>query len=123
MRAEKRKADEVALELTKALEAERARSKQFETQSHSGDDKSAEAEKARMASEETMASLREELKRERLALEAAIEAKRVSEEKLAVLAAAASAAPAAQPVTPVQTQSTPAFETSANKPLGPSGKR
>lgn len=130
VRAEKRKADDVALELSKTLEAERARVKQIETQSHSGDDRAAEAEKARMAAEENVASLKEELKRERLALEAAIEAKRVSEEKLAVQAAAAAATPpAAQPQVQAQPAQAPpetqaalapeqksAIETSANKP-------
>jgi uncharacterized glyoxalase superfamily protein PhnB len=127
VRAEKRKADEAALELSKSLEAERARVKQIEAQSHSGADKAAEAEKARLAAEENVTSLKEELKRERLALEAAIEAKRVSEEKLAVQAAAAAATPpAAKPEAPppqaqaVPTQAEPAPETQT--PLAPEQK-
>ncbi|WP_439541232.1 VOC family protein [Hyphomicrobium sp.] len=129
VRAEKRKADDVALELSKTLEAERARVKQIESQSHSGADKVAEAEKARMAAEENVTSLKEELKRERLALEAAIEAKRVSEEKLAVRAAAAATTPPAAPQVQAQPAQPPsetqaalapeqksAIETSANKP-------
>lgn len=138
VRAEKRKADDVALELSKTLEAERARVKQIETQSHLDDDKAAEAEKARLAAEESIASLKAELARERLALEAAKEAKRVSEEKLAVQAAAAAATPpATQPQVQAQPAQAPseaqtalapeqksAIETSANKPSdsNPSGK-
>jgi uncharacterized glyoxalase superfamily protein PhnB len=136
VRAEKRKSDDVALELTRALEAERARVKQIEAQSHSSGDtaaeKAADAEKARAAAEETVATLKQELARQRLALEEAIEAKRVSEEKLAVKAAAAAeqsktAIPQAQsepPETPAETpaqaalasEQRNAIETSANKP-------
>lgn len=120
VRAEKRKADE-------ALEAERARANAIEAQSRAGIEKAAEAEKARLAAEDSVTSLKEDVKRAQQALEAAIEAKRVSEEKLAVQAAAPVASPPA--VQPEAPQSTPApqtttlgseqksaIETSANKP-------
>lgn len=93
VRAEKRKADEIAKGTQEALEAERARRLALESSSGYAAEQLAHEERARRAAEETVAALREELKRKQDALEAAVEAKRVSEEKLAVKSAAAEPPP------------------------------
>jgi uncharacterized glyoxalase superfamily protein PhnB len=89
VRAEKRQADERAKALNADLEAQRARLSAIEANAGRTAEQFAEEQAARRAAEATIASLREELKREH---EAAIEAKRVSEEKLAVNSAAQQAA-------------------------------
>lgn len=99
VRGEKRKAEEAAALSAKALEGERQRRIALEARSGSSGDKLTEAEGARHAAEAAVATLREELRRKQEALDAAIEAKRVSEEKLAVKSA--SAEPKAQASPPV----------------------
>ena len=81
VRAEKRRSDELAKTLNADLEAERARRSAIEANSGKATEQISEEQTARRSAEATIASLRDELKRER---EASIEAKRVSEEKLAV---------------------------------------
>ncbi len=110
VRAEKRKAEDALGKLGKDLEAERARAKTAEGSKQSAADtiaatdaarKAADAErqsaqaaresaeKARQTAEAELASLRGELQRQKAALDEAVESRRVSEEKLAVQAAAA----------------------------------
>lgn len=98
VRAEKRNADEAAQTAAAALEAERTRRLALESASGNAADKLAHEEGARRAAEAAVATLRDELKRKQEALDAAIEAKRVSEEKLAVVKSAAMDAP--QPKAP-----------------------
>ncbi|MDQ8698063.1 VOC family protein [Hyphomicrobium sp. LHD-15] len=81
VRAEKRQSDERAKALNADLEAERARRNAIEANSGKATEQITEEQTARRSAEATIASLRDELKRER---EASTEAKRVSEEKLAV---------------------------------------
>ena len=88
VRAEKRKAEALAKSLDKDLAAERARRTALETNAGQAGDKLAQEERARRAAEATLAALRDEVKRGQRALEVAVEARRVSEEKLAVLSAA-----------------------------------
>lgn len=130
VRAEKRKADELAQAAAKDLEAERARRLAMETSSGTTADELAHEQTARHAAEAAVATLREELRRKQDALDDAIEAKRVSEEKLAVKSAAAEAPPqspaASAADTPVDAASaapqssppaaTSAIETSATRP-------
>lgn len=92
VRAEKRALEGAAQEAKAALETERQRRLALEPGTGAKSDKLANEESARRAAETAVASLREELKRKQDALDDAIEAKRVSEEKLAVLSAAATAA-------------------------------
>ena len=92
VRAEKRALEGAAQEAKTALEAERQRRLALETGTGAKNDKLAHEESARRAAETAVASLREELKRKQDALDDAIEAKRVSEEKLAVMSAATAAA-------------------------------
>jgi uncharacterized glyoxalase superfamily protein PhnB len=84
VRAEKRKSDELAKTLNASLESERARWHSIEANAGKATEQFTEEQTARRSAEATVASLRDELKREK---EAAIEAKRVSEEKLAVSSA------------------------------------
>ncbi|HYD14999.1 MAG TPA: VOC family protein, partial [Hyphomicrobium sp.] len=81
VRAEKRKADELAKALNRDLDAERARRIALET---NASQQLVKEQDARRSAETTVASLRDELKRGQAALDAAVEAKRISEEKLAV---------------------------------------
>lgn len=110
VRAEKRKAENALDKLARDLEAERARAKTAEGSKQSATDTIAaadaarkasdaerraaqaareSAEKARQAAEAELASLSDELQRQKAALDEAVESRRVSEEKLAVQAAAA----------------------------------
>lgn len=120
VRAEKRKAEQAAEAASAALEAERARRLALETSTGSAVDKLAEEAHARRTAEATVASLREELKRTREALDRAVESKRVAEEKLAVKSASDST-PAKQDA-PGTTAALPAsppaskIETSATRP-------
>jgi uncharacterized glyoxalase superfamily protein PhnB len=91
VRAEKRTLEGAAQDAKGALDAERQRRLALETGTGAKSDKLAHEESARRAAEAAVASLRDELKRKQDALEDAIEAKRVSEEKLAVMSAAAAA--------------------------------
>lgn len=111
VRAEKRKAEADAETASAALEAERARRLALEANSGTAVDKLAEEEHARRSAEATAASLREELQRTREALDLAVEARRVSEEKLAVKSAA-SAAPSQTGAEP------PASEASLDRASG-----
>jgi len=119
VRAEKRKADEAAREATRALEAERARRAKLEASSGQASDALTQEVSARRAAEAAVDTLRQELKRKQQALEAAIEAKRISEEKLAVKSASVeppqkAMVSAAQPATPSPDASD--IETSATRP-------
>ena len=96
LRSEKQAADEAAAALNKDLEAERAQRLAIETGVGTAARELAEAKSARRAAEAATAAIGEELRRVREALDAAVEAKRISEEKLAVLSAAQAAAPAAK---------------------------
>jgi uncharacterized glyoxalase superfamily protein PhnB len=121
VRAEKRKADEAAREATRALEAERARRAKLEANSGQTSDALAQEVSARRAAEAAVDTLREELKRQQRALEAAVEAKRISEEKLAVKSASAEppqkvAAPVVQPSEAKPSPDASDIETSATRP-------
>jgi uncharacterized glyoxalase superfamily protein PhnB len=93
VRAEKRLADERLAALTRDLETERARAAAASAKPSTGADADAtdaalaQEKSAREAAEKAVASLRQELQREQQARDAAVEAKRVMEEKLAALAA------------------------------------
>jgi hypothetical protein len=120
VRAEKRKAEETAQAASAALAIERAR--RLALESNPGSDavsKLTEAESARRAAEAAVATLREELARKQNALDAAIEAKRVSEEKLAVNAAKPEAG--SQNAAPIAGE--PPLARSAAQPQTPSGDR
>lgn len=84
VRSEKRKTDELVQSLNTQMAAEKARRLHVEAEAKKIADSIAQEQNARRAAESAVASLREELKRDRETLEAAIEARRVSEEKLAV---------------------------------------
>jgi dGTP triphosphohydrolase len=92
VRAEKRTLERASQDVKSALDAERQRRLALETGTGAKSDKLAHEESARRAAEAAVASLRDELKRKQDALDDAIEAKRISEEKLAVMSAAAAAA-------------------------------
>lgn len=119
VRAEKRKADKAAEAASTALETERARRLALEANSGNAVDKLAAEEHARRAAEAAVETLRAELKRTRDALDAAVEAKRVSEEKLAVKSAAQTVAPKPSADTSVATETPPpaasGIETSATR--------
>lgn len=122
VRAEKRKAEEAAEAARRALEAERARRLALESSSGNAGGKLAEEVNARRAAEAAVDTLRQELKRKQDALDNAIEAKRVSEEKLAVKSAAVeSSRQTPAPVVPRDSApSAPAasgIETSATRPV------
>jgi uncharacterized glyoxalase superfamily protein PhnB len=87
VRAEKRKTEEIARALNADLEAERARRSSIEANAGKTTEQFTEEQTARRTAEATIASLQDELKRER---EAALEAKRASEEKLAAASASIS---------------------------------
>lgn len=91
VRAEKRALEGEAQDAKAALNTERQRRLALEPVTGAKSDKLAHEENARRAAEAAVASLRDELKRKQEALDDAIEAKRVSEEKLAVMSAAATA--------------------------------
>jgi uncharacterized glyoxalase superfamily protein PhnB len=135
VRTEKRDADTAAAGLRKELDAERARRQALESNAGKGGAALADAETARRAAEIAVASLRTELKRTQDSLAEATEARRISEEKLAVktaetaaqaatrIAAApeqAPAAPTAPAPGPTATAPAPAgesaIETSATQP-------
>lgn len=124
VRAEKRKADNAALAAEKALEAERARRLALEAGAGAASDKLAEQEGARRTAEAALATLRQELRRKQDALDDAIEAKRVSEEKLAVKSASADApaqkdeeaVAAAAPARETAQSGASGIETSATRP-------
>ncbi len=121
LRTETRKANEAAREATRALEAERARRAKLEASAGRASDTLAQEVSARRAAEAAIDTLREEVKRKQRALEAAIEAKRISEEKLAVKSASAEAsqkaeAPAAQPNEVASSPGASDIETSATRP-------
>jgi uncharacterized glyoxalase superfamily protein PhnB len=79
VRAEKRKSEEMSRTLSADLEAERTRRGSIEAAAGKATEKLTQEQTARLSAEATIASLQNELKRER---EAAIEAKRAREEKL-----------------------------------------
>lgn len=143
VRAEKRKADDLAKSLNSDLATERARRAAMEADASKTSERLSEEQTARRSAETAIASLREELKREQDALDAAVEAKRISEEKLAVKSAtnetsppkaqaeakvaeppAAETAPAA-PSTPVvlnaPAATAPESQPAASAPAGASG--
>jgi len=93
VRTEKRKADDTLKALSSDLDAERARRQALEGDAQKAKQDLTETRDARRTSEAAVASLRALLERER---EAAIEAKRVSEEKLAVIKSAAKDADASE---------------------------
>jgi len=117
VRAEKRKAEEAAEAAHIALEKERARRLALESTSGTAGDKLAHEVSARRAAEAAVDTLRQELKRKQDALDSAIEAKRVSEEKLAVKSAAID--PPQAPAPPVARRdtatATSGIETSATR--------
>lgn len=143
VRAEKRKAEDALGKLGKDLEAERARAKMAEGSKQSAANTLAEAdaarkasdadrqsaqaaresaEKARQAAEAELAALRDELKRQKVALDEAVESRRVSEEKLAVQASAAAetakklaAAEAAAQSSQIQSSQTPSSKPETSK--------
>lgn len=122
VRAEKRKADDLAQTASKALEAERARRLALESKSGHAAEQLAREERARQAAEAAVATLREELKRKQDALDQAVEAKRISEEKLAVKSASAEAPlqsadpPRADSATAAAPPGASGIETSATRP-------
>jgi uncharacterized glyoxalase superfamily protein PhnB len=139
VRAEKRKVEAVAQSLTETLEAERARRIALESNAGLATEKLAQEERARRAAEATVVSLQNEIKLGKVALDAAVEARRVSEERLAVKSVAPDPAPQAaaplaeaqaiartemaaeQPAAPPQTQSPIPASTSTAAPAGASG--
>lgn len=105
VRAEKREAEARAKALAANLKTEQERRTATETSSQTASQKLSQEQSARQAAEAAVASLRDALSREQKALDEAIEAKRVSEEKLAVKSAAVeAAAPPSAPPPPAATQ-------------------
>ncbi|MGE3231978.1 MAG: hypothetical protein AB7J30_21310, partial [Hyphomicrobium sp.] len=97
VRAEKRASDERAAAAeakARQLDAERARRLALESGPGGMTEKLEHEQRERQAAEAALATLRVELARKQSALDAAIEAKRVSDEKLAVKSAEAEAVPA-----------------------------
>lgn len=127
VRAEKRTLERASQDVKSALDAERQRRLALETGTGAKSDKLAHEESARRAAEAAVASLRDELKRKQDALDDAIEAKRISEEKLAVMSAAAAAATQTAKASPEPstaatgagdgTAGTSKIETSATRPV------
>lgn len=87
VRADLRKADALARTFGKELEAERTKRAAIGSGAQSAADKVTKAEARAAAAEAEMAKLRDDLARQKVELAEAIEARRVSEEKLAVKAA------------------------------------
>jgi uncharacterized glyoxalase superfamily protein PhnB len=92
VRAEKRKAEALAKSLNEKLEAERAQRIALEANAGQATEKLAQEERARRAAEATAVSLQDELRRGKQALDAAVEARRISEDKHAVKSATPEAA-------------------------------
>jgi uncharacterized glyoxalase superfamily protein PhnB len=129
VRAEKRKAELAVEAAGRDLEAERARRLALEASAGSEKDKLAQEQTARQEAERALATLREELDRKQDALEDAIEARRNSEEKLAVRSAASEPEPKPEPLAPAPGHAaeqagsagspagTSTIETSATRPM------
>jgi uncharacterized glyoxalase superfamily protein PhnB len=129
VRAEKRKAEQAVEATGRDLEAERARRLALEANAGSDKDKLVQEQTARQEAERALATLREEFDRKQDALEDAIEARRNSEEKLAVRSAAAEPEPKAEPpvtapghaaeqtISAASPAGTSTIETSATRPM------
>ena len=121
VRAENRKLEEALQASNAAFEAERARRLALESSSGHAAEQLAHEERARRAAEAELTALKAELKRKQEALEAATEAKRVTEEKLAVKSVSADPTPqTSEPPTGEAVTGTGAgtsgIETSATRP-------
>lgn len=118
VRAEKRKADELAQSLNSDLASERARRIATEADAGKTSERLSEEQTARRSAETAIAALREELKREQDALDAAVEAKRISEEKLAVKSATNEPSPPKQQAE-VKAAEPPVAEAAPEAPAAP----